>query len=124
MPKLSAEERIRQHPAAFVAVLEEEKAKRFKARTMLIPSPDIVRSEIEKIPSGQTRTMKELRQQLAKSWNADVTCPAAAMRCWRLIAAASNPEPMTPWWRVTRDGKPHVRLEGHRELLAAEGVSI
>ncbi len=117
-----------------VAELEGEKAARFGAKTMLIPSPLQLEDAISNISFGRTMTLKELRASLAKSAGADVTCPYSARICWELVAQAAEEDraegktEVTPWWRVTKDGKPSAKLPGgegrHRALLQAEGVFI
>ena len=127
----SARQQILDAGPSVVAELEGEKAARFKAKTMLIPSPTQVQEAISKIPFGQSNTLKELREALAESSGADVTCPYTARICWELVALAAEEDraegniEVTPWWRVTRDGKPSSNLPGgeerHRALLLAEG---
>lgn len=128
--KLSARERLENAPDPKVFPLEGAKAARFQASTMLIPSPMQVRDAIAAIPYGQTKTTTELRKQLARESGADVTCPRATTICWLLVAEAAeeNDADVTPWWRLTKDGKPNPKLPGgaerHRALLLAEGVHI
>lgn len=135
MAKLDAKKLLDQAGPSYVAELEGEKAARFKARTMLIPSPGEIREAIAAIPKGEARSLRDLRADLARQAGADVTCPAMAAKYWRLLAHASeagqeevgNEGPL-PWWRVTRDGRPNPLLPGgearHRDLLRAEGVSM
>jgi len=130
----SARQRMIEAAAPVVAELEGEKAARFGAKTMLIPSPLQVAEAISNIPFGRSNTLKELRAQLAASAGADVTCPYTARICWELVAQVAEEDrvegktDVTPWWRVTKDRKPHARLPGgenrHRALLQAEGVHI
>lgn len=134
MQKLSARERISQSEPPVVATLEGEKAKRFRARTMLIPSPHQVRDAISEIPVGSTLTLKELQLKLARAAAADVSCPFATRICWQLVAEAAEEDraegisPVTPWWRVTKDKHPNPKLPGgserHCALLGQEGVWI
>ena len=117
-----------------VDALDPAKAARLKARTMLMPSPAQVRDAIATIPQGQSKTMRELRKELAAASGAEMTCPVAARTCWRIVAEAAEEDradgitPVTPWWRVTKDCKPFSRLPGgeasHRARLSAEGVQI
>ncbi len=117
-----------------VAELTGEKAARFKAKTMLIPSPLQVQGAIDQIPMGNTVTLLKLRQILAVDAGADVTCPYSARVGWELVAQAAEEDrsegkmDVTPWWRVTKDGKPSAKTPGgeerHRALLLAEGVRV
>ena len=131
---VSARERIRTAAAPVVADLDGDKAARFKAKTMLIPSPQQVQTAISSIPFGQSRTLLELRKILADGSGADVTCPYTARICWELVAEAAEEDradgktDVTAWWRVTKDGAPNSKLPGgterHRALLLAEVVHI
>ena len=133
MAELSARERMAGWGAPVVDTLEPAKAARLKAKTMLMPSPNQVRDAIATIPAGQTKTLKEVRREIADASGADMTCPVAARQCWRLVAEAAEEDradgnKVAPWWRVTKDGKPDSRVPGgeanHRALLHAEGVQI
>ena len=120
--------------APVVAPLEGEKAKRFRAQSMLIPSPQQVQQAIAEIPFGRACTLRELRKSLADSSGADVTCPYTARIFWELVAFAAEEDradgktDIAPWWRVTKDHKPSAKLPGgeqrHRALLLSEGVRI
>lgn len=113
--------------------LEGKKAERYRTDSMLIPTPLQVREAIRQVPPGQTLTLVELRQRLADASGAGVTCPLCAGIFWRLVAEAAEEDraegkPVSPWWRITKDGKPNPKLPGglenHRRLLAEEGVRI
>lgn len=101
--------------------LAPAKAARFKAQTMLVPSPNQVREAISAIPYGSTKTLRQIREELAAASGADVTCPYVAGVCWRLVAEDGRE---SPWWRVTADGKTNPKLPGgaerHQALLAEE----
>ncbi len=134
MAETSARQRIVEAPPSFVAPLEGEKAARFKADSMLIPSPAQIRDAIAAIPCGSSKTVLELRQELAQACNAGVTCPFAMSVGWRLVAHAAEEDraegstEVTPWWRLTRDKKPDPKMPGgienHRSLLAKEGIAV
>ncbi|AIE84002.1 MGMT family protein [Fimbriimonas ginsengisoli] len=134
MVKLTARERLAAGDPPAVYTLDDAKAARLKGRTMLIPSPMQVRDAIAAIPVGQSKTFGQLRADLARDSGADVTCPFAAGVFWRVVAEAAEEDraegatEVTPWWRVTRDGKPNPKLPGgesrHRELLGEEGIKI
>lgn len=121
-------------PKGEVCVLDDAKAARFKARTMLMPSLAEVREAIFAIPSGATKSLLELRQDLAASAGADVTCPFLARKHWQSVAAyservrAEQGAPDAPWWRVVKDGRAYDKLPGgaerQRELLFADGVEL
>lgn len=129
----NARERLAESGPSAVYPLDEKKAKRFGgAQTMLVPSPVQVRDAIAAIPHGSSKTVNDLRAELAQQAGAEVTCPRATTIGWLLVAEAAEEDraegasEVAPWWRVTREGKPEARLPGgvarHRALLADEGV--
>jgi hypothetical protein len=124
-------EKLRPAPEASFHILEPAKAKRMNAKTMFIPSPNDVAKAIMAISFGETRTILELRRQLAILGKADTTCPAVTIRYWKWLAWASDQAPeqySIPWWRVLKDGKPSRHMPGGIErqtaLLEAEGTFI
>jgi hypothetical protein len=129
-----ARQKMQSAPPPVVADLEGRKAERFNAKTMLIPSPLQVQEAISQIPPGETKTVLELRQELAAQSNADVTCPRTMTICWQLVAEVAeedrdeNNPTIAPWWRVTREGKSDPKMPGgrdnHQALLRAEGINI
>ena len=129
-----ARQRVAEAAPPEVCILDEAQAKRLRAKTMLMPSPAQIEQFIAEIPVGSTKTMKALRQELAVASGAEMTCPVAARNCWRMVAEAveeervSGLETLSPWWRVTAEGKPGARLPGgpaHQlALLAAEGIAL
>ena len=94
---------------------------------MLIPSPLEIRDAIASIAFGQTQTVAQLKQQLAKKHGAGCVCPFMTNKGWKLVALAAEEDgsdARTPWWRLTVDGKPNPKLPGgaeaHQALLASE----
>lgn len=114
-------------PASF-HVLDPVKAKRMNAKTLYIPSVDDVFEAISSIPTGETRTIVDLRNQLAKKGGADTACPAKTIGYWKWMATAMETEGWKPlpWWRVLKDGKFSRHMPGgeagQRERLLLEGV--
>lgn len=104
--------------------LDDAKARRLGGRTMLIPTVEEVRAAIAAIPSGSAKTAVVLRRELAQAAGAETTCPYAFRVGWLAVAQEDG----TPWWRVTRDGRPEPRLPGgaeeHRAKLLEEGVRL
>jgi hypothetical protein len=127
-------EKLRLAPAASFHVLDAVKAKRMKAKTLFIPAPEDVAAAIRAIPSGQTRTILELRSDLATAHQAETACPAATIKYWKWMAAAQDilGEQDTifriPWWRVLKDGRPSRHMPGgvagQLALLQTEGVRL
>ena len=135
MAKQSYRAKLAAAPAGAVEVLDEAKAARMKAATMYIPAPAEVAGMIAAISPGETRTLKDLREELQAKGRAQTVCPAAINKYWRWLAWASDEEDggddggsqfAVPWWRVLKDGKPGRKLPGGAErqvaLLRAEGV--
>ncbi len=103
------------------------------AKTMCIPSPLEVADAIRRIPLGETRTIIELRRELARLGNAETGCPAATTKYWKWLAQVSEEYPdettfKIPWWRVLKNGKPSRHMPGGVErqiaLLQAEGAQV
>lgn len=65
---------------------------------MLKPSRASVEALIEKIPRGMVMTTSCLRNSLAESHNAQVTCPFLTKRA--LMAITEDSETKAPFWRV------------------------
>ena len=134
MAKKSYGEKLAAAPPGGVEVLDEAKALRMKAATMYIPAPAEVAEMIAAIPPGETRTLKDLREELAAQGRAQTVCPASITKYWKWLAWASDedgevdPTFAVPWWRVLKDGKPSRQLPGGVDrqvaLLRAEGVEV
>ncbi len=131
---MTAREQISTAPASAVHVLDPEKAKRFNARTMLIPSPLDIRAALRSVSPGVTITVHEMKANLAESAGAECTCPFALGKGWQLVAlaaeedrASGEPE-ITPWWRMTVAGKPSPKMPGgvenHRLRMHEDGVLL
>ena len=94
---------------------------------MLKPSQASVKAFVEKVPRGQVITTSFLRNALAASHNAHVTCPFLTKRA--LMAIAEDTETKAPFWRVVAaDGKmtgfyPGGGIE-QAKRLKNEGVMI
>jgi alkylated DNA nucleotide flippase Atl1 len=125
--------KLQSAPAGSFHVLDPAKAKRMHAKTLYIPSPLEVAEAIRRIPRGETRTIVELRRELAKLGNAETGCPAATIKYWKWLAQATQEYPeetayAIPWWRVLRDRKPSRHMPGGLErqtaLLREEGVEV
>jgi hypothetical protein len=75
---------------------------------MLIPTPAQVKDYIDRIPHGETRTIPEMRDQLAKENGAELTCPMVASIFTRIVseAALEAPSKGTPFWRLVDPASP------------------
>jgi hypothetical protein len=75
---------------------------------MLYPNGRAVDAAIRAIPEGETQTVKELREELARAHGADTVCPVTTGIALRTVAeaayegicAGSPIEQVTPVWRV------------------------
>jgi hypothetical protein len=75
---------------------------------ILIATPQIFDDYIRKIPSGKSVDLKKVRQDLAKKYKVDHTCPVTTGMFVRIVAEATYEkiqkglpiEEATPFWRV------------------------
>ena len=75
---------------------------------MLVATPEIVRDYMIRIPNGQTRTPKDMREELARSFGAEVTCPTSSGIFIRISSEAALEDlkegksltRITPFWRL------------------------
>ena len=78
---------------------------------MLISSPRSIAKYIKKIPYGKEKTIKLMRQELAKFADADNTCPLTTGIFLRIAIEASlesqtGDKPGLPFWRVINERSP------------------
>ena len=94
-------------------------------QTMLLPSAEAVIREILAVPAGETRSLAELREQLAHRYGAGATCPVTTQRMIKVVAAKSVADHQAgrdavPFWRVVDPDKPNgAKLPGGREFILA-----
>lgn len=134
MSQQSFLEKLRLAPASSFHVLDPAKAMRMNAKTLFIPAPEDVAKAISAIPKGETKTIVELRRELATFGNAETACPAKTIKYWKWLAQASDGAHggesiyVVPWWRVLKDGKPSQHMPGGIErqvaLLRDEGIRL
>ncbi len=75
---------------------------------MLIASPPIINEYIQNIPYGTTIDLTTMRNDLAKAYQADKTCPVTTGIFLRVVAEAAyheiqlgkSTEEVTPFWRI------------------------
>ncbi len=116
--------------------LDEQQRKKYKAETMLVPSPEMVYDLMRIIPAGKIITVKEIREILAAENGSDVTCPlATGIFIW--IAANASVEMyekgltdwVIPYWRTLKRfgelvSKYPGGIEAQRRQLEAEGIPV
>ena len=94
-------------------------------QAMLMPSADAVATQILAVPSGEVRSLAELRDGLATQYGAEATCPVTTQRMIKVVAAKSVADHQAgrkavPFWRVVDPEKPNgKRLPGGREFILA-----
>ena len=75
---------------------------------MFIPTPQILDNFVQDIPPGSFLTLKQIRQDLSRKYNAEMTCPVVTGISLRIISEAAfeeyqidqNMDEITPFWRV------------------------
>jgi hypothetical protein len=81
---------------------------------LYVATPDIVADYVRKIPAGQTRSIPQMRRDLAKKNKADATCPVSTAIFLRSVAEISLKQmaegaasaEVTPFWRIVDPGSP------------------
>lgn len=133
MAKQSFLEKLESAPTSSFHVLDPVKAARMNAKTLFIPGPKDVANVIVAIPKGETRTIVQLRNELALLGKAETACPAKTIKYWKWLAYASEEIKegdslySVPWWRVLKDNKlsPYMPggIEGQAMRLKMEGYA-
>ena len=83
--------------------------KRFGGRRVLVATPLLVDGLIRRVQRGKLVTIGQIRQRLAKDFEADSTCPLTTGIFVRIAAEAVEEDlqmgrqEITPYWRVIRD---------------------
>lgn len=85
--------------------------------TMLIAAPDVIAAWVAAIPSGETRTIARLRNELARAHGAQATCPVTTALYLRVVAQVALADlaqgarlaDVVPFWRVIDPGSPIAR---------------
>lgn len=103
---------------------------------MLIPTPAVVAAYVAKIPPGASRTMPQMRADLADTHHADFTCPLTASIFLRVASELAweqhqNGMPLnkiTPFWRVVDAKTPMAKklacgVEFLLQQRRSEGIS-
>ncbi len=84
---------------------------------MLVPSPQIIADFIRAIPPGASMDVKTMRQELARKYKAEVTCPITTGILLRIVAEVAlearargaGLRDITPFWRVLDEHAPTTR---------------
>lgn len=81
---------------------------------MLVGTPRLIDSYMRSVPEGQSRTVAQMRADLAKAHKADIACPLSTSIFVRIAAEAALEElgqgksvqEVTPFWRVVDEESP------------------
>jgi hypothetical protein len=84
---------------------------------LFVATPDIVADYVRAIPSGQTRTVEQMRRDLAKRNKAEATCPVSTAIFLRSVAEISlkrlnegeSRDDVVPFWRIIAPDTPIAR---------------
>ena len=109
MPKTAAE-RLKDSKPEKRVVLDKDFAGVKAGKTLYVANPNIVDQYVRAIPAGQSRSIVQMREDLAKSNGADATCPVSTAIFLRISAQAAidemeggrAKEDVAPFWRVLR----------------------
>ena len=109
MPRTAAE-RLKDSKPEKRVVLDKDFAGVKAGQTLYVANPKIVDQYVRAIPAGQTRSIVQMREDLARSRDADATCPVSTAIFLRISAQAAidemeggrAKEDVAPFWRVLR----------------------
>jgi len=109
MPSTAAE-RLKDSKPEKRVVLDKDFAGVKAGQTLYVANPNIVDQYVRAIPARQSRTIVQMREDLAKSKDADATCPVSTAIFLRISAQAAIDEMeggkpkeyIAPFWRVLR----------------------
>ncbi len=110
-----------------------ESMARWGTGKMLIATPLLVEEVVKNIPEGTVVCGKDIRNELAKDFDAEFTCPLTTGIFLRLVSEAAEEDrangrtDIAPYWRVVKDdGSLNSKFPGGEEhqaaLLAKEGI--
>jgi alkylated DNA nucleotide flippase Atl1 len=91
-----------------VSILDKDFSDMKAGEKMLIAGPKTIYEFLKTIPKGQSKTIKQLRMDLAKNYQADNTCPLTTGIFLRIVAEYAYeqikngvpPDEVAPFWRV------------------------
>ncbi len=99
--------------------------KQFGGRRVLVATPILVSGVIQKVEPGKLITVGQIREQLARDFQADATCPLTTGIFVRIVSEVVEEDlragkKVTPYWRVVRsDGSLNEKFPGGIEAQAA-----
>lgn len=112
-------------------VEDEDTIKKYGGSKMFFAPPLYYDELMKKVPKGKLITVSQMRNYLAKKYNADFTDPMTAGIFVNIVAWASfqRDEDITPYWRTLKsDGELNTKypeaIELQKRLLKEEGHII
>jgi hypothetical protein len=94
------------------------------AHTNYLPSVEEVAKVISSIPAGETRTVQELRKELALIGKAETSCPATFIKYWKWMANLTIEQKL----KNKKGGKLSKHMPGgidnQKKILRKEGVVL
>ena len=115
-----------------IQIVEDNKTIKKYGGTKMFFAPPIYYDELmKKVPKGKLITVSQMREYLAKKYNADFTVPMTAGIFVNIVAWASyqRNEDITPYCRTLKsDGELNIKypeaIELQKKLLEEEGHTI
>lgn len=101
--KPTAKEKLARKKEIKIIVMDKAYGGIAVGERMLVATPQIVDNYIRTIPSGETRSIPELRSALADVYKCDGTCPMSTSIFVRMSAEAALEDieaDIAPFWRV------------------------
>ena len=123
----SATERLSEKKSPKKILMDKDFAGIKAGQLMLVGTPQMIDRYIRKIPSGETRNLVRVRNELARRNKCDATCPVSTSIFVRIaseaaIEAMESGTPVseiTPFWRVVGpDDKIAAKLSVDRDWIA------
>jgi hypothetical protein len=82
--------------------------------TLYVSTPGVIANYVAKIPPGEVREIRRLRNELARRNDADATCPVTTAIFLRVVAEAAwddlqdgmTIDRVVPFWRAIEPGSP------------------
>jgi hypothetical protein len=106
--KKSWQEKLNVDMSPHLERLEKDYAGGKKGQVMVVPTPKLVDACIRQIPKGSKVDVATIRNQIAKEFHAELTCPLTTGIFIRIVAEAAYeeyckgkpPDLITPFWRA------------------------
>jgi hypothetical protein len=123
---------------AHVELLEKPFGGALPGAKMLVATPRLVDEYMRNVPAGESRSVAQMRADLAKAHGAEISCPLSTSIFARIAAEAALEETetgtplsdVTPFWRVIDEKSPIAKrlscgvdmVRAQREREAAQAA--